>query len=106
MIDTVIKHKSNIENARDQIKEQLSEVQPNYKLLDQKRTEIVQQKADSVFKELSIIGGFYGKGEKNFVYTVSDLIGRLTAPSYIGYYIVVAIRFWCTMTLRFRGAGQ
>ncbi|MEM2129057.1 MAG: hypothetical protein QXZ70_00510 [Candidatus Bathyarchaeia archaeon] len=97
MVKIIVAHKNNIEENTSQIKEKLQDVQPVGKPLDKETTRFVQQKVDSVIKELSIVGSFCGRGEKNYVYKVSDIIGRLTAPGYIDYYIAVAIRFWCTM---------
>lgn len=97
MIDIVIERKNNIENATSQIRERLSEVQPQGEPLDREAVEFVQKNIDNVVKELSIIGGFCGKGERNFVYKVSKAIGALAAVVYIDYWIASCIRFWCTM---------
>jgi len=97
IINMVIEHKNNIENATNQIRERLSEVQPQGEPLGRDAVEFVQKKIDNVVKELSIIGGFCGKGERNFVYKASNAIGGLTALDYIDSWIASCIRFWCTM---------
>lgn len=94
MVDLVIEHKNNIENNTSQIKERLSQIRPSGGSLDWESVKFVQQKVDNVVKELSIIGGFCGRGEKNYIYAVSTIAGKLTAPAYIDYYISAAIRFW------------
>jgi hypothetical protein len=97
MVRIIVEHKNNIEEITSEIKQKLQNVKPTSRPLDQETTGFVQLRVDSVVKELSILGSFCGRSEKEYVNRVSDIIGRITSVGYIDYSVAIIIRFWCTM---------
>ena len=98
MIDVVITHKQRIVKTTNQIIKRVRELKPTPSEELRRETALfVRQSIDQVISDLSVIGGFCGKNEKNYIAQLASSVSPMvTSPSYIGFMSPV-IEDWCTM---------
>ena len=100
MIEIVIDHKKNIVKTTNQISESLQKLrEPTSKKmsLDYETALFVKKSVHQVVSDLSIIGGFCGGTEKDYINRMAFMLGGLVATGYIDIVTAPIIELWCTM---------
>lgn len=97
-IEIVITHKQRIVETTNQIIEKLRKLESTSSKEQYRETSLfTAQKANQIISDLSIIGGFCGKAEKDYIRHLASVIDSpLTDPDYISAFLPI-IEDWCTM---------
>lgn len=100
MIEIVIDRKERIVKTTNQISESLQRLRESTsekEALEHKTTLFIKKSVDQVISNLSIIGGFCGRGERDYISRMADMAGDIAViPDYMSF-LAPFIELWCTM---------